>query len=111
MCKQRNTYIDIAKGIGIIMVLGLHTGFHFEWMTPFEMPLFFFLSGVLFNEKIPFKLFVVKKTNTLLLPFIFFEMPAWIYNISYALFHPGVSVSESMMNSAIPTAGWFLLCL
>lgn len=42
MCKQRNTYIDIAKGIGIIMVLGLHTGFHFEWMTPFEMPLFFF---------------------------------------------------------------------
>lgn len=92
MCKQRNTYIDIAKGIGIIMVLGLHTGFHFEWMTPFEMPLFFFLSGVLFNEKIPFKLFVVKKTNTLLLPFIFFEMPAWIYNISYALFHPGVSV-------------------
>lgn len=61
MCKQRNTYIDIAKGIGIIMVLGLHTGFHFEWMTPFEMPLFFFLSGVLFNEKIPFKLFVVKK--------------------------------------------------
>lgn len=63
MCKQRNTYIDIAKGIGIIMVLGLHTGFHFEWMTPFEMPLFFFLSGVLFNEKIPFKLFVGKKTN------------------------------------------------
>lgn len=72
MCKQRNTYIDIAKGIGIIMVLGLHTGFHFEWMTPFEMPLFFFLSGVLFNEKIPFKLFMVKKNKHSFVAFYIF---------------------------------------
>ncbi len=46
---MRYCHIDIAKGLGILAVVGLHTGFHVEAWIGWEMPLFFFLSGVFAN--------------------------------------------------------------
>lgn len=72
---MRYNDIDIAKGIGILLVMGLHCGFHQLWMATFEMPLFFILSGCFFNTSTTFKKFVIKKFNTLLIPYLFFESP------------------------------------
>ena len=49
--QERKKYIDILKGIGIFyVILGhvTHTSFLFRYIYSFHMPLFFFISGMLF---------------------------------------------------------------
>lgn len=53
--KERETYIDIAKGIGIILVVighlhGINHIIH-DFFYLFHMPLFFIISGYLYNHK------------------------------------------------------------
>lgn len=74
MDNKRLDYLDFAKGIGIIFVLIGHTFFIPKYLQgyiySFHMPLFFVLSGFVFSTKYPFKVFLKKKTKTLLLPFV-----------------------------------------
>ena len=108
---MRLHHIDIAKGIGILAVVALHANFHLEWMTAFEMPLFFLLSGIFVKVSVPFKEYLIKKINMLLVPYVFFESPKLIYDAYFALTHKGVSFIDSYINSSLPTATWFLLAL
>ncbi|MEG1255518.1 acyltransferase family protein [Clostridium sp.] len=86
MDKKRIEWIDILKGIGIILVVIGHANFKFagstgtmfiqKYIYSFHMPLFFFLSGYLFvKEKHPnFKKFIKTKIKTLLIPYFFFSI-------------------------------------
>lgn len=50
----RNVSLDFAKGIGMILVVYAHIVFFEPMLTivySFHMPLFFVISGILFNEK------------------------------------------------------------
>lgn len=50
--NQRKDYLDIAKGIGIILVVWAHADGSFsKYITQFHMPFFFFISGMLFNSR------------------------------------------------------------
>ena len=53
--KKRIEYIDIAKGIGMILVVIGHCindkTFPGTWIYSFHMPLFFVLSGLCFSDK------------------------------------------------------------
>ena len=52
--KKRMDYIDIAKGIGIILVILGHRNISTDikqFIYTFYMPLFFMLSGYLFKFK------------------------------------------------------------
>ena len=55
MEKRRDVTIDIAKGIGIILVVFSHLTFNGQMQRilvhSFNMPLFFIISGYLFKEK------------------------------------------------------------
>ena len=73
--KKRVQYIDIAKGIGILLVVlghndlnAYHPMLH-RFIYAFHMALFFFLSGIFFNPKRDFKT-LVKKHG------VFFAIPA-----------------------------------
>ena len=103
--------IDVAKGIGIILIIGLHTGFHQPWLVQFEMPLFFLLSGIFFSAKSSFFDFIIKRINTLLIPYLFFETPAALYNFAFFLTHSNITIEEAFLQSSIPTTTWFLLAL
>lgn len=52
--NNRLEYIDIAKGIGILLVVFGHSSLvlHIEniWIHSFHMPLFFIITGMCFNE-------------------------------------------------------------
>lgn len=52
---ERINYIDIAKGIGILLVVLGHGYSNINpvycWINSFHMPLFFILTGVLFSIK------------------------------------------------------------
>lgn len=103
--------IDVAKGFGIILIIGLHTGFHQSWMVQFEMPLFFLLSGIFFSAKSSFFDFLFKRINTLLIPYLFFETPAVLYNFAFFLTHSNITIEEAFIQSSISTTTWFLLAL
>lgn len=71
--KKRIEYIDCIKGFCILWVVTIHLGENLpDWiMVPYRMPLFFFMSGIFFSYK-PFKPFLIRKINTLIIPLLFF---------------------------------------
>lgn len=70
---ERNRIIDIAKGIGIMLVVYTHTKcYAHDAIYIFIMPLFFALSGYFFNEKRPLWANIKNKFQTLIIPYIFY---------------------------------------
>lgn len=99
--NNRIEWVDVAKGIGILLVLIGHAprdamrsryvsiDFLYHFIYSFHMPLFFFLSGVVYEhtkknklEKKDFR-FVTGKAKSLLVPWISFSV--LIYMIVYGL--------------------------
>ena len=69
--KRRIDYYDIAKGIGIILVVWAHArGPGFPYIYQFHMPFFFILSGLLHNEKEQIPVFAKKKFVRLYVPYV-----------------------------------------
>ncbi len=83
---KRVKYIDIAKGIGILLVVLGHNdmnAYHpilHRFVYAFHMALFFFLSGIFFNPERSFKTLFKKRFNGLIKPLIFAIL--LIYGIS-----------------------------
>lgn len=79
MGKERIHYIDVAKGLAILIVVLGHCaattiGDHsrlFYTIYAFHMPFWFFLSGMLYNSK-DWQSFFSGKVKALLLPYLFF---------------------------------------
>ncbi|NEX02325.1 Fucose 4-O-acetylase [Pseudobutyrivibrio sp. NOR37] len=77
--SDRKLFLDIAKGIGIIMVVWAHAfGPFTNYISSFHMPFFFFISGMLYKGNKTVREYFLVKIKSLLLPF-------WIYNL---LFYP-----------------------
>lgn len=92
--NQRLDWVDIAKGIGIILVVFAHTlvpqiressaAAKFLWIFiyNFHMPLFFFLSGLLFERGLARytsrKKFILGKLKLLMLPYLVFSVLAYL---------------------------------
>lgn len=68
---NRQTDIDIAKGIGIILVVWAHAqGPYTELITQFHMPFFFFISGLLYRSRdVSCFEYIKRKYTSLILPF------------------------------------------
>lgn len=89
-------WLDVAKGIGIILVVIDHAIFPKHLIIDgFHMPLFFILAGITFSTKGKFVLFLKKKFIRLMIPCIFFafiwyitgipNLPIWfLYTIFFA---------------------------
>ena len=73
--NNRNITIDIAKGLGIVLVVLGHNWIAqentelFEIIFSFHMPLFFFLAGVFVGDSNNIIDFIIKKTDALLKPY------------------------------------------
>lgn len=120
--NKRIDYLDIIKGIGIILVVFGHSHGNsefesYKWITSFHMPLFFIVSGFLISTKdikeIKFKEFLFKKSKSLLIPYFLFSLiylPLKIIvfnlNISSAIIHSAYIMILHGINAA-----WFLPCL
>lgn len=83
MNGQRLVYMDIAKGICMLLVVMVHTGISepLPHLYALKVVLFFVLSGYFFYDDMTFLSFIRKKAYTLLLPFAVF----WL--LSYMLFY------------------------
>lgn len=83
--KVRITYISVAKGIGIILVvIGHCTIFTYlkNYIYLFHMPLFFFISGYLFLDDSCQNIFhyTIKKIKRLYIPFLLCNLFALIFH-------------------------------
>lgn len=87
--SKRIEYIDIARGIGILLVVLAHNDFGYispyghEVIYSFHMPLFFFLSGYFIKTNIPFLEFVKKRFHSLLKPFLFTLFMIYFTSVSF----------------------------
>ena len=122
--KQRIEFIDLAKGICISLVVLLHvygdlSGTLIKIMNLFRMPLYFVLSGLFFKTYDGFFPFFKKKTNRLLIPFLFTFFIIIIPSSYLLSLKDGTAITlssliyegEGKINLGIDGAAWFLLCL
>lgn len=93
MEKGRIEWIDIAKGLSIILVVYGHTGLNGvpyvgDWFAGYRMPFFFYVSGILFSpHKYPtLQSFVKKRWETLIRPYFFFSIIVglWLFFVDNA---------------------------
>lgn len=122
MAGKRIEWLDIAKGIGILLVIVGHcvplSSSSSKWIFQFHMPLFFALSGYTFSEADGFVTTLKKKTKALLLPFLGYFLlglvvtlivPDWRRTFTLQGLKADVILAnpENAHNSSI----WFLVCL
>lgn len=75
MGARHYNYIDVAKGIGILLVIAGHTMFPFHAaINIFHMPLFFVIAGITFTTPNVFSIFLIKKIDRIGIPYIFFTI-------------------------------------
>lgn len=118
--SQRIEFIDLAKGICILLVVAGHCGFPIE-IPGYEivrMPLYFTLSGLFFKDYGGKINFLYKKTNKLLIPFLFFYLLGCIFYYTLKWLSPNMLITAStgildLFNNRQFFNGpiWFLLCL
>lgn len=78
---RRFSWLDVLKGIGIILVLVGHiysntTVFH--WLYSFHMPLFFFAAGWVYKQK-PVLVDIKRRIQTIVVPYFSFGVLVLIY--------------------------------
>lgn len=110
---MRDTYIDIAKGISMLMIVRIHTEGAYEMHIPYPViavPFFFFVSGFFDKGERPWGTWLKKNAYSLLVPAVIWSLITW-----------GVVASLSVMKSgnlneiSFPVIGggvtWFLVAL
>lgn len=123
----RINWLDTARGIAIILVIIGHANFPEELRTivyAFHMPLFFFLNGFLLLKKEEnFKVFFIKRTKSLVIPYVFYNVVLIIFYWLLWTISRNENLYQDILSKviAIPVAIriddifdsrlWFLPCL
>lgn len=125
--ENRKNYIDLSKGIGITLVIIGHLNQDIfqsakgliSVIYTFHMPLFFLLSGILFNKDVELKQFFNKKAKSLLVPYYIFTilfMSKTALPLLFNLLTGDKEVSKELIGLIISRfiigeGLWFLPCL
>jgi len=86
----RIVYLDIAKGIGILLVVMAHNDLAlvsiplYRFIYSFHMPLFFFLSGYFLDSGLPVFTFFGKRFNSILKPYLFTILLIYTTSVSFS---------------------------
>jgi fucose 4-O-acetylase-like acetyltransferase len=93
--KQRIDYIDLTKGICILMIVVVHISdpdkpisdaYAYTMLSSFVMPLYYLLSGMFFAKYSGLANFTLRKFNKLIVPFAFFLLMSYLfYCIGWAI--------------------------
>ena len=113
--SNRIAWIDIAKAIGVVLVVLGHTGLpevFRKWIYEFHMPLFFFISGMFFKplDVVPH---LKKKFKAYIIPYLAFSAVFMVLN---QILEPGMErftadfIRVVTLKGAFPVL-WFLAAL
>lgn len=95
--SSRIKSLDVAKGIGMLFVVFAHVNYTPTLLTliyGFHMPLFFILSGILFNKEKydTFSAFFKNRLKTLVCPYVLFYLVTLIYSFALSALDKGFSI-------------------
>ncbi|MFO1417922.1 MAG: acyltransferase family protein [Methylotetracoccus sp.] len=115
--KARYRHIDVAKGIGIILVVFGHNwivrsekGELFRVIFSFHMPLFFFLSGIWFDPRVKLRRLVLGKADALLKPYLVTLAAVGAYRVLYKADDPTAFASGVLYATGVSIPwGWVSL--
>jgi len=121
---KRKEFIDIAKGIGIILVILGHLNISGQYsrniIYAFHMPFFFVLSGAFSHTNIGFKQYFVKIFKRLYIPFVVFLVIDTFIGLLIAILK-GTNIFSVLLNGIYSLIGfkfntynlplWFLFVL
>ncbi|WP_189260231.1 acyltransferase family protein [Pseudobutyrivibrio ruminis] len=124
MKEKRRLYLDISKGIGMLLVVIGHcvnkdTLLH-NWIFSFHMPLFFCISGYCFrlDKYNSFKNIMVDKAKRLLVPYILFSLLGLFISLLIPRWRQQVDIQGILVDiyTGYPklshiTSTWFLISL
>lgn len=112
---KRLDYLDLAKGIGILLVVLGHASLKNEYITAyiysFHMPLFFVIAGMLIcatqSYTRRFREVLLGKLRTLMLPYLIFSI---IYTMIDLLRHDTYTKTNAVFSACFQGSGplWFL---
>ena len=124
----RQDYIDIAKGLGMLSIIWGHicyAGISNKMIYAFHIPLFFFLSGLVFspNKYAGFGMFIQKRVKGLIVPYCIYSFGTWMIWVIYSstshasienYWRPLLQTflaqgSEGYLVHNVPL--WFVMCL
>ncbi len=113
MAKERVTYLDMAKGVGILLVILGHEAdlplAARQFVTSFHMPLFFILSGMavcLTGEKErPFSQILKRKSRSIMRPYFIFSVLCLIMEVFCA------GVLKNVLWETVREHLWATVCL
>ena len=126
--KQRFDYLDVSKGIGILLVVWAHillVGWTHRLIYAFHMPLFFLISGMLYDRDkyLTFGDFFRARFKRLIVPYLIYSVVTWAI---WAVFRylqggPVVSYWRPLLQTVIAQGSgafmvhnsplWFIPCL
>ena len=120
MNSNRIDFVDTAKGLGILLVVWGHSShILFNEIYAFHMPLFFFIAGFFLKPTTTLENFAIKKTKTLILPYIiFYTFTLLFYTVLLLLTNRACPISVETLIDYIPvdneilnTPLWFFYAL
>ncbi len=94
--KKRFDFVDLTKGVCIILVVMSHIGGAFNeldynsMLSCFRMPLYFFISGIFFKSYSGFSDFTLRKINKLAIPFLFFYLSSFLLMFTIGFIFPSL---------------------
>lgn len=118
---NRLEWIDIAKGIGMILVILGHCvafgGKIHNLIFAFHMPLFFCLSGIVFKEY-SIKENIIKKTKSLLAPYVYFCVVGALITLAIPEWRASLGLKDVLKDMYLGNPNcfqvssvWFLIAL
>lgn len=124
---KRIEYIDMAKALGMLTIVWGHIlleGWSNIYVYSFHIPLFFFLSGMMFDGGKYHSLveLIKRRWKTLLLPYLMFSIVTWIiWAIVQVVLHKNVDIWNPLLQTFISQGSgafmkhnltlWFVTCL
>lgn len=114
--QKRIGYVDLYRGIGIILMIMAHIGFGgiFDYyIHAFHMPMFFFVSGYFFKPDSAY-IFFEKKIKNLLLPYFLYAIFIYLgWKVLFGNLEESLLRTLLYMNSTkfVAAALWFLTAL
>lgn len=122
--KERISWVDNAKGIGIILVIIGHSicpAYAKGWLYTFHMPLFFFLSGITFNynKYKDFKLLLRARVKTLIVPYVILSAIYFMYKMvqviilksDFNLIKEFIGIFIQIRTTQYDAGLWFIPCI
>lgn len=115
MEEKRLDYLDMLKGIGIVLVVLGHTPTLSEgiriWLISFHMPLFFIVSGILFafkdSAKEQFRPYLGKRFKSTMIPYFWFSLINIGIDVCRSYVHPENVGPDVITEDILQTVSFF----